>query len=130
MNPSSLPCVEFEFTLPNGLRDGEGAIHRHGVMRLATAKDELLAQRDRRTFDTPAYGVLVLLAASIQQLGDLTSVTPERLEGLFTSDLTYLREFYNRINQKGDPHIPVQCPHCAQPFEIELALSGESSATP
>ena len=35
--------TEFEFTLPKGYVDGEGNVHRNGVMRLATAADEILS---------------------------------------------------------------------------------------
>jgi hypothetical protein len=48
------------------------------------------------------------------------------LEGLFTLDLSYLREFYNRINQEGSAYIPVECPQCSSQFSVELSLSGES----
>ena len=33
--------TEFKFTLPKGYIDSEGTLHREGVMRLATAKDEI-----------------------------------------------------------------------------------------
>jgi hypothetical protein len=39
---------EYEFTLPIGYRDGEGTLHRHGVMRLATTGDEILPLKDHR----------------------------------------------------------------------------------
>ncbi|WP_234017019.1 hypothetical protein [Nostoc sp. 'Lobaria pulmonaria (5183) cyanobiont'] len=55
-------CTEFAFTLPRGLSDGEQRVHRHGVMRLATAKDEILVQQERKVQENPAYGVLVMLA--------------------------------------------------------------------
>lgn len=122
---ADLPLVEFEFTLPVGFKDASGQLHQRGTMRLATARDELTAQRDRRVRQTPAYSVLILLAQSITQLGDLSAVTPEMLEGLFTSDLSYLQEFYNRINQQGSADFPVQCPHCDKPFAVALDLSGE-----
>ena len=34
--------TEFEFTLPKGFVDDQGNLHRKGVMRLATAKDEII----------------------------------------------------------------------------------------
>ena len=40
--------TEFEFILPRGYVDSEGNVHREGVMRLATARDEILPQRDPR----------------------------------------------------------------------------------
>ena len=34
--------TEFTFLLPRGYVDGAGTVHRDGVMRLATARDELV----------------------------------------------------------------------------------------
>lgn len=122
---SEIP-TEFKFLLPKGLVDEQGKIHRQGVMRLATAKDEICVQKDPRVRDNPVYGVLVMLSRTITSLGELSTITPELLEGLFTPDLAYLREFYNRINQQGNAYILVQCPKCNSEFNMELALSGES----
>ncbi|MCF2150353.1 phage tail assembly protein [Desmonostoc muscorum LEGE 12446] len=119
-------CTEFAFTLPRGLSDGENRVHRQGVMRLATAKDEILVQQERKVQENPTYGALVMLARVITRLGSLNSVSPELLEGLLLHDIAYLREFYNRINQQGDVHIPAQCPHCNTQFSVELELAGES----
>ena len=118
--------TEFNFILPRGLVDSQGAVHRQGVMRLATARDEISVQKDFRVQQDPAYGVLVMFSRVISRLGNLSAVTPELLEELFTRDLAYLREFYNRINQQGNAYIPVQCPQCSNPFSVELSLSGES----
>lgn len=118
--------TEFDFILPRGLLDAEGNLHRQGVMRLATAKDEIVVQKNKAAQDNPAYGSIVLLSRVITKLGNLTEITPDLLENLFTRDLAYLREFYNRINQQGDVYIPVQCPQCNSNFQVELALAGES----
>lgn len=126
MGNDNILYTEFEFILPRGLVDAEGTVHRQGVMRLATAKDEICVQKDRNAQDNPAYGALVMLSRVILRLGNLSPVTPQLLEGLFTRDLAYLREFYNRINQQGDAYIPVQCPKCNSQFEVELSLAGES----
>jgi len=127
MPPRKEPLrTEFEFVLPRGLLDHQGHLHRKGVMRLATARDEMAVQQDRRAQDNPAYGALVMLARVIVRLGSLTALTPTLLEGLFTRDLAYLRELYNRVNQQGNAHIPTECPHCSTRFQVELALSGES----
>ncbi len=130
MAQDTLLITQFDFVLPRGLLDEVGNLHQQGKMRLATARDELGADKDRRSQDSSTYRSLVMLAQVITQLGSLSQVTVEQLEGLFTKDLAYLREFYNRINQQGTALIPTQCPHCSQPFEVELALSGESLATP
>ena len=39
--------TEFEFELPRGYVDQNGEVHRHGVMRLATAADEIMPLRDQ-----------------------------------------------------------------------------------
>jgi len=44
---SSAFRTETEFNLPKGYIDETGVLHRHGVMRLATAADEILPLRDR-----------------------------------------------------------------------------------
>lgn len=119
-------CTEFDFTLPRGLIDSQNRVHRQGKMRLATAKDEILVQQERKVQETPAYGALVMLSRVITRLGSFNTVSTDVLEGLLLHDIAYLREFFNRINQQGDAHIPAQCPHCNTQFSVELELAGES----
>jgi hypothetical protein len=125
MNTDNPLQTEFEFALPKGLIDPSGNLHRHGRMRLATAKDEIQIQKNRRVQNDPVYGVLVILSQVITQLGELSAIEPELLENLFTRDLAYLREFYNRINQDGNAEIPTQCPQCNHKYHTELILAGE-----
>ncbi len=65
-----------EFTLPKGYLDSTGILHRRGVMRLATAADEILPLRDPRVQQNEAYLAIIVLARVITRLGDLASVTP------------------------------------------------------
>lgn len=118
--------TEFNFRLPRGLVDTSGVVHQVGVMRLATARDELAARKHRQVQTYPDYWMLALLAQVITRLGTLETVTADDLENLFTQDLAYLREFYNRVNQTGSAKLPIQCPQCNHPFETELVLAGES----
>ena len=37
----------------------------------------------------------------ILKLGDITNITTKTIEGLFSADLAYLQDFYNRINETG-----------------------------
>ena len=53
--------TEFEFTLPKGFVDDHGNLHRKGVMRLATAKDEIIPLQDFRVKNNRAYLVIILL---------------------------------------------------------------------
>src|SRR3954451_5362061 len=91
--------TEYEFVLPRGYLDDDGAVQRRGVMRLATARDELEPLRDPTVNgpDDPRLTILVL-ARVVQTLGTLDLVTPHEIEGLFAADLAYLQDFYGVIN--------------------------------
>jgi hypothetical protein len=94
--------TEFEFTLPKGYLDGEGNLHRKGVMRLAKAIDEIVPLRDPRVKSNPAYATVIILSRVITRLGALEEVSPAVIEGLFASDLNYLYQFYRQINDLED----------------------------
>ena len=53
--------TEFPFTLPHGYLDAQGELHREGVMRLATAYDEIAPMKDPRVQANPGYLVVILL---------------------------------------------------------------------
>lgn len=119
--------TEFPFTLPKGFVDREGNLHREGVMRLATAKDEIAPLQDYRVQQNRAYLVIILLSRVITKLGAISSMNPSVIEGLFSSDLAYLQEFYRRINEEGSAKLKTSCPACAHKFEIDLGVDlGES----
>ncbi len=61
--------TEFPFVLPRGYVDAAGTVHRDGVMRLATARDELVPLRDDRVRENPAYLTVVLLGRVVTRLG-------------------------------------------------------------
>jgi hypothetical protein len=90
---------EFEFILPRGYLDGSGEVHRTGVMRQATARDELEPLRDPSLNgpDDPRLVILVLTRV-IVSLGTLALVSPSVIEALPAADLAYLQEFYASIN--------------------------------
>lgn len=121
--------TEYEFRLPRGYLDPEGALHRDGTMRLATAADEILPLKDPRVQANQAYLVIILFSRVITKLGTLEAVNPRVVEGLFSADLLYLQEFYNRINGLESGHGQVVCPHCHMEFEPPRPV-GESLATP
>lgn len=91
--------TRYEFTLPRGYVDRDGGVHRDGVMRLATARDELEPLRDPTIAgpDDPRLTVVVL-ARVVESLGTLPQVTSHDIEGLFAADLAYLQDFYGVIN--------------------------------
>ena len=113
--------TEFAFTLPRGFVDEEGAVHRDGVMRLATARDEILPQRDPRVRENEAYLTVILLSRVITRLGSVTQVTPATVEGLFASDLAFLQDLYRRVNSEGSTQVAVHCPSCKHDFTVDIA---------
>lgn len=122
--------TEYEFKLPMGFVDDEGNLHREGVMRLATAADEILPLKDPRVRSNEAYLTVILLARVVTRLGSLAKVTPQVVEGLYAQDFAYLQELYNRVNLNGKASLTAACPECRHSFEVELDSSGESWATP
>ncbi|MFJ7049481.1 hypothetical protein ACIQVC_39650 [Streptomyces sp. NPDC101112] len=120
--------TEFPFELPRGYVDESGTVHRDGVMRLATARDELIPLRDVRVQENPAYLSVVLLGRVITRLGTLPMVHDGIVENMFASDLAFLQDFYRQVNAEGHTRAAVECPHCSEPFEVELGGSrlGES----
>src|SRR5688500_959418 len=113
--------TEFRFRLPKGLVDPEsGQLHRDGVMRLATARDEITPLQDYRVQANRAYLVIVLLSRVITKLGDIEGVSVEVVENLFSTDLAYLQEFYRKINEEGAPQVHLSCPACSHAFDVDM----------
>lgn len=98
--------TEVEFTLPKGYVDDEGVLHREGVMRLATAADEILPLKDPRVQQNPAYLTVIVLARVITRLGSLPSINTTVVEGLFASDLGHLQALYEQLNGDVDEAAP------------------------
>ena len=128
-SPVSGLQTEFEFTLPVGYVDQAGAVHKQGMMRLATAADEILPLRDPRVVSNQAYLVVILLSRVITRLGTFTSINPTLVERLFSADLAYLQDFYRRINEVGHTRVAVTCPSCETKFEVEVGASGEAGGS-
>ena len=94
--------TEFEFTLPKGYVDGDGNLHRKGVMRLSRAIDEITPMRDPRVRNNPAYATVIILSRVITKLGGLEEISSMVIENLFAIDLSYLQKFYRQINELED----------------------------
>ncbi len=104
----------YEFTLPKGYMDGAGELHRRGKMRLATAGDEISATRDPRVLSNPSYLKIVILSKVITELEGVEMVSATLIEKLFTADLAFLQDMYQRINDIEPPTMQVVCPHCGE----------------
>src|SRR3954462_10032070 len=112
--------TEIPFTLPRGLLDDQGGVHRDGAMRLATARDEIEPLRDPEVRRNDAYLSVLLLARTVTRIGDLTEITPEVIEALYAADFDHLQRLYERVNTDGEAVGVVHCPECANEFEVDL----------
>jgi hypothetical protein len=116
--------TEHEFTLPGGLVDDDGTLHRDGTMRLATAADEILPLSDPRVQKNPAYLSLILLSRVVTRLGTLERITPKTMESLFAGDLAHLQDLYNHVNGLAGSE-EIVCPACDHAFAREpVGLGG------
>jgi hypothetical protein len=112
--------TEFAFTLPRGYVDASGTVHREGIMRLATARDEIEPLRDAEVRQNEAYLAVLLLSRVVVRIGSVTEVKPELIEELYAADFDHLQRLYERLNTDGEAVGAVTCPHCAQAFEVDL----------
>lgn len=117
--------TEFEFSLPHGYVDEGGNLHKDGIMRLATAADEILPLKDPRVQSNPAYLSVILLSRVITKLGSLHNISPRNIENLFVSDMAYIQDFYQRINENASNVIKTVCPRCEHTYEIEVNGQGK-----
>ena len=113
--------TEYPFVLPRGFVDERGVNHREGVMRLATARDEIGPQTDPRVRQNPAYLTVLLLERTVTKLGTVPTVDSFVVESLFASDLAFLQDLYRRINQRGHTEADVTCPGCGKAFSVDIA---------
>lgn len=112
--------MEYPFELPKGYVDKEGNVHKKGVMRLATAADEILPMKDIRVQQNQSYLSIMILSRVITKLGDLNTIDVRIIENLFTADLAYLQDFYQQINQVDPPKYRFACSHCGHSNEVAL----------
>jgi hypothetical protein len=113
--------TEFAFELPRGYVDAAGTVHRSGVMRLATGRDELVPLRDDRVRENPAYLTVVLLARVVTRIGTIDDMHAGIIENLFATDLAFLQDLYRRVNQEGHTRAGVTCPACQNSFTVDVA---------
>ena len=120
--------TEYEFTLPRGYVDAAGSVHKSGVMRLATARDELEPLRNPTVTgpDDPRL-TLLILARVVTKLGDVPMITVNEMEGLFAADLAFLQDFYGVINFGTQEEYEALL---AAQAESGIAIPAASVATP
>ncbi len=112
--------TEVAFTLPRGYVDDRGTVHRDGVMRLATARDEIEPLRELEVRQNEAYLSVLLLARTITRLGEITDIDATLVENLYAADFDHLQRLYERVNTDGEAVGVLSCPACAHQFEVDL----------
>ena len=119
--------TEIEFRLPRGYMDEDGTLHHEGVMRLATAADEILPLKDPRVHANPAYLTVIVLSRVVTKLGGLPDVNPRIIENLYASDVSYLQSLYQKLNTNGNGngHRKVACPNCNEEIDVGDQILGE-----
>lgn len=115
----------YNFELPKGYLDNQGEVHKKGKMRLATAGDEISSTKDPRVLSNPSYLTIVILAKVIVEIEGLETVTPTTIERLFTSDLAFLQDMYQKINDVEVPVMKVVCPECGKEHEVAINFTRE-----
>ena len=118
--------TEIEFVLPKGYVDEKGEVHKHGKMRLANAADEIVPLNDRRVKMNPGYLSILLLERVITQLGTLEKVDAHVIESLFTADMAYLQDLYQKFNSVEPQIMDVACPKCNHKFRTDVPFFGEA----
>ena len=109
--------TDFPFTLPVGYKDPSGALFRDGVMRRATAADEILPLRDPRVVQNPGYLTVILLSRVVTSLGELTRIDPKLIEKLYAADLAFLQNMYATVNAIEPIVNTCVCPECGHQFD-------------
>lgn len=119
--------TEIEFRLPRGYMDEDGTLHHEGVMRLATAADEILPLKDPRVQSNPAYLTVIVLSRVVTKLGGLPDVNTRIIENLYASDVSYLQSLYQKLNTNGNGngHKKVACPNCNEEIDVGEQILGE-----
>ena len=115
----------YDFILPKGYLDSTGELHKRGKMRLATAGDEISATRDPRVLQNPSYLTIVILSKVVTEIEGVDSISATLIERLFTADLAFLQDMYQRINDIEPPTLQEVCPDCGRSFEVPLNFTGE-----
>jgi hypothetical protein len=115
----------YDFELPRGYVDTSGEVHKRGRMRLATAGDEINATRDPRVLSNPSYLTIVILSKVIVEIEGVEAILPSVIERMFTADLAFLQDMYQRINNIETPTMTAVCPDCGKNFSVPINFTRE-----
>ena len=61
----------------------------------------------------------------VTELEGIPIISPNIIERLFTADLAFLQDMYQRINDVEPPVMKVVCPHCGEEMDVPLNFTME-----
>ncbi|MBN2546945.1 MAG: hypothetical protein JXB50_14180 [Spirochaetes bacterium] len=111
---------EVNFTLPVGFIDHNGIIHRKGIMRQATALDEIEIHNHEKMYSCDRYHDILLLSRVIKSLGEIKNIDDDVILNLFEADFRYLQTIYQQLNGSLINDIQTHCPECGQKNKLNL----------
>ena len=86
------------FRLLDGLTDSRGVTHREGILRPATAADEIRALQDFRLHLWPERFLEVVLPSVLVRLGGLEAMDAGLVQRLSARDRDLLEGLYCEVN--------------------------------
>ena len=90
--------LQGKFVLQQGFQDDRGAWHREGILRAATARDEMRVLSDFRVYLRPEWFLPLAIAATVVRLGTLPRVDVGIIERLSETDRSRLEGLYRELN--------------------------------
>jgi hypothetical protein len=81
--------------------------------------------RDPRVLANPSYLTIVVLASVVTEMEGMPAVTATVIERLYTADLAFLQDMYQRVNNIDPPTMTVVCPKCKETFEAPINFTRE-----
>ena len=87
--------------------------------------DEISATRDPRVLSNPSYLTVVVLSKVVTELEGVDMVTPTLIEKLFTADMAFLQDMYQKINNVEPVMLKVVCPDCGKEHEVPVNFTRE-----
>ncbi len=111
---------EINFTLPVGYIDNNGNIHRNGIMRQATALDEIEIHSHEKMYSCDRYHDVLLLSRVVEKLGEIKKIDDDLVLNLFEVDFRYLQTIYQQLNGGLINSILTECPECHYINQLDL----------
>lgn len=117
MTPSPARGREFEFTLPIGYPDGNGALHREVVLRKMTGKEEAI-MADKRYQRNGGKLVTELLHSCITRVGTLAPNGRSTVAGMYSADRNFLLLKLRSITFGSELAATYHCSGCGEKIQV------------